>query len=176
MRNLSLCNVWNAEQRDVAFMLPRHLSACVLVVTASALRPASMPLVSRLSAAATLAGPRQQGLVMSAAADEERAVLLARARERHAQTERALRPPPPPPKDADTIQDSTETAGVPGERQDAATGPSSFGIPSSRLQWVAVFGPLTIYALLGFAGYGVSIAAAGTAVVEAYKVLSGAGQ
>ena len=102
---------------------------------------------------------------MSAAADEERAALLARARERHAQTERALRPPPPPPKDADTIQDS----------KDAATGPSSYGIPSSRLQWVAVFGPLTIYALLGFAGYGVSIAAAGTAVVEAYKVLSGAG-
>ena len=134
-----------------------------------------MPLVSHLSAAATLAGPGQ-GLVMSAAADEERAALLARARERHAQTERALRPPPPPPKDADTIQDSTEVAGVPGERsQDAATGPSSYGIPSSRLQWVAVFGPLTIYALLGFAGYGVSIAAAGTAVVEAYKVLSGAG-
>lgn len=117
-----------------------------------------------------LTGPRRHLAIMSAATDDERAALLARARERHAQTERALRPKAPPLEEDETTQDSTE---VTPDAPDAPAGPSSFGIPSSRFGWVAVFGPLTVYALLGFAGYGVSIAAAGTAVVEAYKALSG---
>ena len=91
------------------------------------------------------------------------AALLARARERHAQTERALRPPPPPPDDVATQDVAEESEGP--------SGPSSFGIPSSRLGWLYVFGPLTLYALLGFAGYGAAVALLGSAALEAFNTL-----
>ena len=147
------------------------LFTCLLFVAAAAVRPTSIRLhVSHRAAALT--DPRRQLVMSSAPSALERAALLARARQRHLETERALRPPTQSPEAADTMQDSSAEV-ADGERPAAPAGPSSFGIPSSRFGWVAVFGPLTVYALLGFAGYGASVAAVGTAAVEAYKALAG---
>ena len=128
----------------------------LLIAASAAARPAAL-LVSRRALV------RSQPQHTMSVENDERAALLARARERHAQTERALRPPPPPPDDVAT-QDVAEEAGGP-------SGPSSFGIPSSRLGWLYVFGPLTLYALLGFAGYGAAVALLGSAALEALKAL-----
>ena len=114
-------------------------------------------------------------LLGGAETEAERAARLARAAEWHAQTEQGLRPPQEETIEEAEAEAPPRAAGarVLGERPwvgrstvpEAADdlrwepmapperGPRAFGIPSNQANYVAVFGVLALYALVGAAGY-----------------------
>ena len=108
-------------------------------------------------------------------APTEEEARLARARQRHANTERGLRGQPPSDFEParDELQSVTSPRRTTPRRLLPGTATSSFGIPSSSVGYLAVFGVLTMYALLGFIGYTGAVGVLLLGLGEVVRALSG---